>query len=197
MKQTPFITAQARRLVAELRRDRRRLAVLVVLLVIGVGLMVRAVIPGGPSPAHASPKRSMSVAAATPSVSAEALRTKHADQIDYISRINRNQTRDLFHPNEVFFPLPRAVVKKTKAVVVPSSEPSKDLEQELQRRRVEQDAQSLKLQSTMFGARTVASISGHTLAVGDQIGEFRVTDIQSSSCTVEKNGVSVVLTISP
>jgi len=197
MKQTPFVTAQVRRLIAELRRDRRRLTVLAVLLAIVVGLGVRAMLSDGPMPAQALSKRVSPVSAA---VLAESNREKFLAKTDYINRINRNQTRDLFQPDEAFFPPPpqfHPQGEDTEISFVSAAPPAEDRQQEIERRRVFQEAKSLKLQSTMFGTRTVASINDHTLAIGDQLNGFIVTDIQANGCTVEKNGVVVMLTISP
>ena len=195
MKQTPFVTAQARRLVAEFRRDRRRLTVLGVLLLLGLVLAIRSSETAGPAPAQAAPRRTADSLAATAADEAKA-RAKNSLKMDYLSRLNRNQTRDLFHPSEMFFPLPLPPVTATPAVEVVTEE-SPDLQLEIQRRLVLKDAQPLTLQSTMLGSRTVASINDNMLAVGDEICGFRVVDIQANRCTVEKNGVTVMLTIAP
>jgi hypothetical protein len=196
MKQTPFVTAQARRLVAEFRRDRRRLTVLGALLLLGIVLTIRSANTAGPSPAQAAtPLRT--AAALSSEADEETIRANNTLRMDYLRRLNRNQTRDLFQPNEMFFPLPPAPVKAAP-VVEAVTEVSADLQLEIQRRHVLKDAQSLKLQSTMLGSRgSVASINDNTLAIGDVISGFRVIDIQSNRCTVEKNGVTVMLTIMP
>jgi len=193
MKQTPFVTAQTRRLVAEFRRDRRKMTVLGVLLLVGLVLVIRSAFTAGPAPAHALPKRSAnSLAAANES----ARRAKSFLDEEYISRINRNQTRDLFLPSEPFFPPPPASVKAVSAAGT-EAEASEDQPEEIQRQNVLKDAEALRLQSTMLGSRTVASINNFTLAIGDEIIGFRVIDIQANRCTVEKNGVAVMLTIVP
>ncbi|MCL2701112.1 MAG: hypothetical protein FWE88_05405 [Phycisphaerae bacterium] len=196
MKQTRFVTAQARRLFAELKRDRRRLAVVAVLLAVGIVVAVRAMIlVGGPVSAQAASKRP----AAAKSIAAAESQSHPttAERAEYISGINRNLTRDLFQPNEKFFPIPPAPTPRVKEspVVMTTTAPSEDVHQEVLRRHTLAEARALKLHSTMSGSRTVASVNDQMLSVGDQIAGFRVTDIQSGSCTVEKNGVSVLLTI--
>jgi len=202
MKQTPYVTSQVRRLVAELRRDRRRLVVLSVLLLVGVVLVARAAVSSGPLPAQASVKRSQSSAVAPmdpPSNSKQA-------RADYISGINRNLTRDIFRPSEKHFPLPpvvekaEKVEKKVTVMLAPTTAPSRDdemaREQIRQHQMVLQEAKALKLQSIMMiGSRATASINGNMLSVGDEIQGFQITGIELNRCTVVKHGLVLMLVI--
>jgi len=117
-------------------------------------------------------------------------------------------TRDIFALNPEKFPEPAQ--PDQSAEVPPKSDASMDesvearalSEQQLAERGVRQEAERLRLKSTILGSNPIAVIEapqkGKTrsvvLGVGDELDGFKLIEIQRFSVLIEKNGVRVELT---
>jgi len=200
------------RLRAELGRDKKKTAVL------GLLLAVAGIVAGRLAITHAVPDRAsgaeaLAVVAPPPGGDEDDAQrdppgrrhaADHARRTAYLARLDRTVTRDLFRPNLEYFPrLPgtedpadagpadpgwfgdvhRRIVEKQRAG-----------SDELARiRAVRAQARELSLQSTMLGSRPTALINGQVLRTGDGINGFRVKRIASDRCVVSKGGVDVEL----
>jgi len=98
--------------------------------------------------------------------------------------------RDLFTPDPTYFSTPR----KGKPAAVKRADDSVAI-REAQERAVRAQARALTLQSTIVGGADVptAIINGEVLRVGDAINGFRLVEIASRTCTVEKTNLRITL----
>lgn len=102
--------------------------------------------------------------------------------------------RDLFAFDAGFYP--DAFADPTVQAGSPKSEPdSADQNQSWRasRRAVLAEASSLKLQSTMLGARSRAMIDGVLLETGQTIRGFELIEVRARQVTLVKQGVEVTL----
>lgn len=180
-----------RRLWFELRKDTRKttiaagLAVLV--LVLGMKLAM-----SGPSVSQAADV-TVGDAAMVDEASVRAVfESDPWDQsvkAEYIRSINRDITRDLFRPDLSAFP---AEDDNGNAGGSVETFEGDDIE-ESRCRRVEGEAQSLRLESTAVSATSTAIINGKVLLEGETINGFRVEQIKPHACLIEKEGVRIRL----
>lgn len=194
------------RLLDELKRDKKKSAVLAVLTVVALVMGIRALGSGTPAPAKAmiaAPPLSSagSIAAAqsvsTPagnadlSSSGEVLSEQRREQ--YIFSIDRRINRDIFAVKLDQFPLQAAVVIQP-AASEPASQPAVD-PAVAQRQEILAQAELLALQSTICGKAPTAIINDRVLTTGDSIQGFTVVDIQDQACVVRKNDVTLTLNL--
>lgn len=201
------------RMKAELIRDKQKAAIVAVLAVVCAVMVVRAFLKMQPVTASASTTAAPIVALTT------ATDLSHKDESDlslrrkmdlerredYLSRMERKISRDLFKSNPEAFPvngnLGDADVVQVASVDGPGwlHETAQYVweKQAAQRDEVERlnlirfDAKGLSLQSTMMGTSPTALINGQVLHVGDAVGTFVVKGISASSCVVSRDGVNV------
>jgi hypothetical protein len=190
------------RLTAELKRDKKKAAILGVLVVVaGVvgGRMlisresppkarasVKAEAVQAPRPAEptAWPSLTAPPRAAAPQTRTE--RQRHLQQLQY------DFHRDIFEPNLDFFvPADASANRTSPEAVADQDEEAQQHEAEVQVIRAQ--AKALMLQSTMLGAVPTAMINDRVLRVGDWVNGFEVVQIGSGECVLEKNGVRVRL----
>jgi len=206
------------RLKAELRRDKRKSAALIGLLVV-TGIVAGRVVVTHKVPEKAGAGQVLeqtgpdgSVAPNAPVVGgadelAERNRSEQARREEYLSRMDRRIARDLFRPNLYAYP---PLSGQGDRVTLTEAQPTEGgLFQHIRqwvedKRSAEQEeaarlglahaqAQSLKLQSMMLGSSPVALINGQALRPGDSINGFLVKEISARGCVVTKDGVEVVL----
>jgi len=185
------------RLIADLKRDKKKAIVLTVLVVVGALVVGRTFIGKGPpaaARADASPPATAapSTPAATPfNPGTAALPSKAGLRRElYVSPAEYLFTRDIFVPNPDFFP-PEQPAERPKPVSA-SGPGTRDKQAELE--AIQNQARSLVLQSTIISdQRPTAIINGRVLGVGDWIDGFEVMEITSHACTLAKNSVQVVL----
>lgn len=196
-KAKPNVSELSARVIAELRRDKKKTGILSVLLIVGIILAIKTLpAASGPTPAKASTSKNSKNAKVIPGCQDPRVIQKNRDKADYLRNIDTHITRDIFLPSEQAFPLPKAPEPVKTPASTPATGPSPEaLQKEIERRAVLAEAATLTLQSTMLGARSVASINDKVLTVGEEIQGFRLVDIQSNRCTVTKNGVDVLLQI--
>ncbi|MCE5276641.1 MAG: hypothetical protein ABFD92_14685 [Planctomycetaceae bacterium] len=201
-------TAQPQGLVAELLRDKKKTAILAVLVVVGAVMGLRLIGKDGPAVAQAQ-------AVAVPAADADgaAVIPKAQDILKTIEqrKTNRDRVRvfkrDLFGMNEDLFTLlesPVAQPAPAKRPVGPAFDP--DLELKRRTQRVEQEAKLLCLQITIVSDNPTAIINGDPFGIGDSVcavvkdsdasetkAEFKIVRIGAKVCTVVRDGVSVEL----
>lgn len=113
--------------------------------------------------------------------------------------------RDIFQPNPGVFPLPR-VNEATGQPEVVADKPGPTEEElraqaaalekarrEAVERAVQAQAAELKLQSVLAGTVRTAIINGQLVRVGGSIDGFRVVQVNSQCCVLEKNDVRIKL----
>lgn len=212
-----------RRLKSQLQRDKKKTALLIVLLVtvgvVGGRLVVSQALP---TPAKAgaaagdggdrllpdlcvtgpfAPSYPKALGAPRPDAAAR--------REEYLASLDRTIARDLFRPNPELFP-PSGDDQGAGGANADKAQDDQPgwfqqvwdwVEQARQARRdeiaqaeaVRAQAGALVLQSTMVGPSATALINGQVLRKSDWIDGFRVKSIASDTCVVSKDGVDVVL----
>jgi hypothetical protein len=174
------------RLLQELKRDKKRAAVLALLAVVGLIVVGRLVLKQvGSAAAKDSPPP---VAASDPSVANRGWQpggreTRHDD---YLTQIDTTIKRDIFAPPDQYFP-PVAAPKKEVAIV--NGQTMEKAEKEI----IEKDAAAMTVESTILSSIPKAIINGQLVQVGDTMNGFRIVEIASRRVTLERNGVTVTL----
>lgn len=180
-----------RRLWFELRKDGRKTTVAGILaaLVIVLGLKLAVSGPSSSSAADASGAETLAVDEDEVRAAVEAGSWEQSNKAEYLSKIDRDIQRDIFRADPSAFPY-----EDDRALGDGSLESVEDEDiEESQRRRVEGEAQSLRLQSTAISATSTAIINGKVLMKGETINGFRVVEIKPHACLIEKEGVRVRL----
>lgn len=195
------------RFKTELRQDKKKTTVLLVLL-------VTAGIVGGRFVVTHSPP-SGAEAAVEPAATGD--QNTPADLIGQndesgrkarwaeIASLDRNITRDLFTPNTEHFPLAEGAASQSRCTSGRKSGPFQqarkwfEAKQSDQRERLEYinsvraEAKGLSLKSIMLGRAPTALINGQVLRTGQMINGFRLKTIASDCCIVSKDGIEVEL----
>ncbi len=181
------------RLSQELRRDKKKTAVLATLLVVGGIMGGRLLVKQlGPSSAEASVEAPVAADAPTEAAPPATTPRRANPRVADIPEIDRTIDRDLFRPNEEFFPpIVEEKTEPTRVVAVPAPTPKDDKERRA--RLIRAQARALQLESTMVGSRPTAIVNGQVLHKGEWISGFEVKDITSRSCVVEKEDVTITL----
>ena len=187
------------RFLAEVRRDPKRASILgvltAVLLVMGVRMMTKYA--GSPSSAAAaSARKSMTdglslrrPSAGTDSTSNAALSSTNGEEFAFVTA---PVTRDIFTPDKEYFPFQtKGRTPDKKAVSAKVLDPN--AQARILRDQVQAQARVLSLQTTMVGTVSTAMINGQVCRIGQEIAGFRVVEISSKSCVLEKDGVRIRL----
>lgn len=211
-----------RRLRSQLQRDKKKTALLIVLLVtagvVGGRLVVSQAVPtparakaAGDSEARLLPDLCVTgpFASSSPEALGGARPDAAARREEYLASLDRTIARDLFRPNPELFP-PSGDDRGAGGANAGKAQDDQPgwfqqvwdwVEQARQARRdeiaraeaVRAQAGALVLQSTMVGPSATALINGQVLQKSDWIDGFRVKSIASDTCVVSKDGVDVVL----
>lgn len=187
-----------RKLVAELMRDKKKAAILGVLVLVGIVFTIKALVHSGPATAAATSLAGKDLLTSPPKSQDDAgdrdLKAKARRDL-YIQQMDGSITRDIFLANLDLFPRKNAEpVKVAPTPTTAASGPAPDPE-DLDRRVIRAEAQALVLESTMVGASSIANINGKILRVGERFSGFEIMDITSHSCLVRKRNVTAVLEI--
>ncbi len=186
------------RLVADLKRDKKKTAVLGILVIVALVVVLKTVLKGG------SPARPRTVAAAPAQSSDSSIRSLPNDPVQMARALSREKDsaqkerpridRDIFKPDPQYFP-PR--VKKDTKTDAQQKESSNQKQQRIEahRQMVLAQSKALSLQSTVVSDVPIAIINGKVLREGEWISGFKVVDITARSCEVKKEGVSIILTM--
>ena len=192
-----------KRLVVELKADKKKAGLVAVLTIVAIFMGIRLAVSqggkNGSSPSEASASVSdlpsggwgtVPYALGEGSVagqSAEALR-----RTKYIKNIDRRIVRDIFEPNQAFFPLQDQQKSTPKLQnVAPVGNPVN--ERAAHENVIAEQAASLSLQTIIVGSVPTAIINGRVLRVGDWINGFEIVEITAQSCVVCKEKVQVRL----
>lgn len=179
------------RLTAELRRDRKKTAVLAILLIVGGIVGGRAVVKCSvPASAEGAAEETQASVAQTDDSavapkSSSGMRPGHKM---YAPTGVRKITRDLFEPKLDFFPTEQPVAEAPKEC----NEPVQDEVTEAQAIRA-QAKSALTLESTVISTTPTAIINGQVLRKGDWIKGFEVIEVRNRSALVAQKGVQVIL----
>jgi len=104
----------------------------------------------------------------------------------------RQITRDLFAVNIELFP-PKETLSKVSLAEGRNDGQSAQAVLKTRQRVIQAQARALALQTTVISSDPTAIINGRVLRIGDWINGFKMIEITPRSCTLEKNGIRVVL----
>jgi hypothetical protein len=185
------------KLVSELKRDKKKATILGVLAAVCAILCVRAYVKTAlPGSVEAAAVIAVSNAEreAENGSAASSEGSDEAKRIKYVKQIDRRITRDIFAMRADFFPQAEAVIIKP-VTTAQASQPAGPDPAEQERVMIRDQARKLDLQSTITGDSPIAIINSKVLGIGDVHPEtgFKVVEITTHSCTVEKKGVRVPL----
>jgi hypothetical protein len=187
-----------RKLVAELTRDKKKAAVLGVLVLVGVVFTVKAFVHGGgPAAASATPMAGQESLTCSPKPLDDAAEREvkaKARRDQYIQQMDGSITRDIFLADLDLFPRKNPEPVKVASTPTTASAPA-TVPEDQDRQAIQAEAQALVLQSTMVGASSIANINGKILRVGEWFSGFEIMEITSHSCLVRKKNVTAVLEI--
>ncbi|MFP4054359.1 MAG: hypothetical protein ACLFV7_10925 [Phycisphaerae bacterium] len=183
------------RLVAELKADKKKAALLGVLGLVALVLVVRLVFSGSPGTTSAAvavrpdkepmakidgPIRPLTIKNAPAS-------TRRRNE--YLAKMDRAIQRDIFAPDPTFFPPEKGSQEEEP---IRRKQTPEELRQQ-RREAIRKQAEALHLQSTIVGTSPIAVINGKLLHKGDWMAGFQVTEVKPRSCVVKKDDVSVEL----
>lgn len=191
------------RLTAEMKRDKKKAAVLAVLCVVG-GIVIGRLVMKQFSPSKANAASGPSATAVTPSSSmsssmSPAMTSQGRGQGDnsrkwreYIAKLDTRVSRDIFLPDESVFP-PHTEKKSVPQNVVIEKGPTDEEKFEAMKKTILAQAQALTLQSTIVSSIPTAMINNRVLRKGDLISGFRVVRITPRTCSLMKDEITVTL----
>ena len=206
------------RLKIELQRDKKRTAILAIMLIVGGVVGGRAIVGARPKKVAAAPATNTQLAAAGCEQSNTVLgpaalagrRRGNANtrREAYLSGLDRVIVRDLFRPNQELYPAAGAVsygqvrnsgkqdelggwFQQAERWVARSKRTQRD--REAHAKVIKAQASALTLQSTMLGRTPSVLINGKVLQVGMWINGFQVRRISADVCVMWRDGVEVPL----
>ncbi len=199
------------RLVQGMRRDKKRAAILGILALVVVVLVARVVVKRAPRRAGAAavaPAKTggdSSVGGADQWIET-GRRNARARREEYLAKLDRDISRDLFNPDLSLFPAASEGAGRVKVTKMPTgpgwfaqvNELVAERDRTLDSRRtlesnVRLEAQGLSLTSTMMGRMPLVVINGQVLRVGSTISGFQLLGVFNDKCVLTKNGVQVEL----
>jgi hypothetical protein len=187
-------TSASARLVKELTRDKKKTGTLAILIIVGLVFGVRMMKKDTPASAGAASLGEMeefSASTGSASVFTTPRQPNSAREID-IPLVHSELTRDLFSFDATNFEVIEKPLTTTDDPEVDTVSTEPPVQPDVQV-VVQQEAESLDLQSTMASDHPVAIINGQVLTVGEEVEGFVVVSISTGSCVVAKQGVSVSL----
>ena len=199
---TPQAPSFIVKLKDDIRREPRKAAVLAVLFVVAAVMIGRQLI----APAMTRSADAAATLAPVPPAGPGELDESAEPGTDHPRAApDYRIVRDIFLPNPSVFPLPR-VKEALEQPTVLAKEPG-PTEEELRakaaalerarrqavERAVQAEAGGLRLQSILAGRFRTAIINGQLVRAGGWIGGFRVVEVNSQDCVLEKDDVRVKL----
>jgi hypothetical protein len=179
-----------KRLIAELKRDKKRTGILALLTVVAVVMGVRLLAKSGgdvPPPAsaavaQASAEEGESQAdAAAPAPREQPLATLRGTRV----------TRDLFRVDPMLYPI--QIITAQGSTTKPVADEAELRRQQEQARisGIRSQAAGLLVDGTIVSGEPTAMINGQVCKLGSVIEGFRIEEITSRGCVVQKDGVRV------
>jgi hypothetical protein len=185
------------RFLAEVKRDRKRAALMVVLGGVLVVVLVRLVAsaPAGaqaavpPAASRVDDKRLAQTVARVDAAMATVAKS------GAVRKGSVSITRDLFAPDPSVFPLAVQVEDIVGATTAPAADADamQRMERQARQSAIESEAKGLELVAVMFSGSPSVILNGNVLRVGDAISGFKVLGITPQQCVVEKDGVRLTL----
>jgi len=195
---TTNLATAFRQAAGELRQDKKKSVILCVLVLVACLVLLRLLL-GGTSPADADAADPGATAPADANLSAIPQAPEYhsgtADEQTDMSprgadgRPREMIVRDLFVPNPDFFPLVRKGPRSKKPAAQSQTQPVTS-EEQMRRQIILGQANG---QCTMISASPTVIINGRVLQVGGRIGGFDVVGVTPHTCSVRKDGVTVIL----
>jgi len=192
-----------RKLTSELKHDKKKTIILSVLVVFAGIVGGRMLITqSSPSKAKASQDTALESseddalntrATVIARAKADARSKTNAERKRYLTKIRHDFYRDIFKPNANYFPPATGDVKPVKSADVVNEHAEKERLRRIEIQVIRAQAQALALQSTILSSQPTAMINDRVLRVGDWINGFKVIEIHSRSCVVEKRNVKIRL----
>lgn len=185
------------RILAELRRDKKKTALMGFLAVVALFLAAKTLLSQSApqkvraastllvQPQPVSPAGMQATAAQKVKTQRPARKPRQKDPL-LTGELSSVIKRDIFLLNPTYFP-PEKVSKPTTTQPAPAQQaPTRD-------KIVQAQACGLLLESVIMSGRPVAIINGQMRQVGQSIGDFDIVEIAATSCIVCKDGVQVQL----
>ena len=191
-----------KRLMAEFARDKKKAVILIALTLLAVFYVGKLVLKSAPSDAAAavnpvagntplgmpSPLGLGGVTAQTPA--------SHGVKIDKSKGGGWDITRDIFMPDPAIFPFAEKIASaQGKVRLVEDAQGKRDAKLRLKRELIQAQGAELHLESTIAGRTPIAIINGAVVGLGGEINGFRVVKIDSQTCEVRKDGITLSLTM--
>jgi len=201
MAQTNSIEMWKKRMLAELARDKKKACILGVLAIAAVFFVGKLLFKGSPESADAMQPTPGQTAAQVPDASGggNAMFTARAVKATPARKTPAKRgeiTRDIFRTNAKYFPIVAKVVKPDgKPDVVQGQVDAATARLKAKEEKIRQEGSSLHLESTITGRVPIAIINGSVLGKGGVISGFRVVEIKSQACVVEKEGIKLSLSM--
>jgi hypothetical protein len=201
MAQNNNIEMFKKRLVAELTRDKKKAFILGLLLITAIFFVGKMLFKSSPATATAMPAGSGVTAPADTGTSDADIAMSDIHRGANPARETTGERgkeikRDIFLPNPEVFPISKKKVDADgKPTVVQDAENKITAALKAREEEIRVEGASLNLKSTITGRVPIAIIDGAVLGLGGVIKGFRVIEIQSQACIVEKDGVKLNLTM--
>lgn len=189
------------RLIAEMSRDKKKAVLLAVLLLVMAFVVGKLIFTGSPAEATAAANLAPKVDPSTPEPPgqeniAAAITKAKPPKAGKPKPAAKGITRDIFMPDLSVFPRTAANAKSGGSVdVVEDEKTRRDAERKRREALIREQAAELHLESTITGKAPNAIINGSVLGRGGVISGFRIIEINSQACIVEKDGVKLNLTM--
>ncbi len=187
------------RFAADLKRDKKKTAVLATLSLVAVIMGARLLLGGGTPQEATAASEVQPPAADVQPAEAPAVATGTApDKVglhELLSDGQRKISQDIFKPHLEMYPAEQEV--KIASVPVATTQEAQPatapVDPDSEAKAIRAQATRLELQSTMISDVSTAIINGRVLRKGDWINDFQIIDITPRACTVAQNGVKVTL----
>lgn len=198
------LVAFKQRLIADMKRDKKRTGLLAVLVVVALVMGARLVANSVPTSVSAASSSTIRVEAVDEPMGAPAVSQTNGNEPLAVSAGNAARgsspekpmrpaggvkiERDLFRADSGYFPL-----ADTSSSNASDAMPTDAQSQEIRRRAIEAQAQALIVEAAIVSDTPTVMMNGRVLTVGGRINGFEVTQITSSGCVVSREGVAVQL----
>ena len=184
-----------RRLIAEISRDKKKAVTLGVLLLVAAFFVGKMLLESSPTEATAAatPAAIASAESPMPPVAGNAVPPANIPRVEAPKGAAKGILRDIFMPDPSIFPHVTSASREPK--VVPRGESELEAERRRKRERIQEQGAELHLEGIITGRVPIAIINGTVLGSGGVIKGFRIAEINSQACVVEKEGVVLNLTM--
>ena len=190
-----------KRLIAEISRDKKKAVTLGLLLLVAIFFIGKLLLKSSPTEATAAanPTAIASPGAPVPpgaENTAARIHSAESPRVNVPKGAAKGITRDIFRPDESIFPhVEKTASANSKVNVVEDEKSKRDAELRRKRELIREQGAELHLKSTITGRVPTAIINGTVLGLDGVINGFRIVKIESKVCVVEKEGITLNLTM--